>query len=145
LPSHHIKGSEPLQHGTAEWCDDDNRRNRVEGIFGNLKNDASRNQTRGRFRVMGLAKVSLMALFVVMAANLRLTETFERRQADKAQDATDLAAGKTRRTRTPRHHKRLQAELPGRIGRDKDLVSAGQQQAAGQPAAGRPALRPGRR
>ncbi len=137
---------QPFQHGTAAWYADDNRRNRVEGIFGNLKNDASQNLTRGRFRVMGLAKVSLMALFVVMAANLRLTETFERRQADKVTDATDRAAGKTRQTRKPRYHKRLQAELRGRIARDKELVTAGQQQAAGQQSVGqqrvgRPALR----
>jgi hypothetical protein len=77
-------------HGSVEWFDSWNRRNRVEGLFGNIKNDAAQNITRGRIRVMGLAKVSLMCLFVAMAANLRLADTFAAQQKQKA--AEELAA-----------------------------------------------------
>jgi hypothetical protein len=75
---------QPLPHGSAAWYDSFNQRNRIEGIFGSVKNDASQNLTRGRFRVMGLARVSLMTLFIVMAANLRLAQTFRARQEQEA-------------------------------------------------------------
>ncbi|MET0764601.1 MAG: hypothetical protein ABWY29_07020 [Blastococcus sp.] len=42
---------QPLPHGTVAWYDRFNRRDRIEGIFGNVENDASQNITRGRFRV----------------------------------------------------------------------------------------------
>jgi hypothetical protein len=59
----------------------------MQGIFGNVKNDASENSTRSRFRVMGSARVSLMTLITVMAADLRLTRTFRARQGQEASDA----------------------------------------------------------
>jgi hypothetical protein len=46
---------------------------------GNSKNDAAQNITRGRIRVMGLAKVSIMCLLSVGATNLRLTDTHTQR------------------------------------------------------------------
>src|SRR3712207_1143672 len=84
---------QPLPHGSAAWYDSINGRNRIEGIFGNVKNDAAQNLTRGRFRVMGLARTSLMSLFIVMAANLRLMQTFTARQQKAADTAARAAAG----------------------------------------------------
>lgn len=93
---------QPLLHGSAEWCASVNRRNRVEGIFSNVKNDASQNLTRGRFRVRGLARVSLMSLLVVMAANRRLMQTFTTRQAQAEHEAALAAAGDARAAGPPR-------------------------------------------
>jgi hypothetical protein len=91
-----------LPYGSADWWDSWNRRNLVEGLFGNVKNDASQNLTRGRIRVMGLGKTSLMALFITMAANLRLTDTWQLRQDREAQQQAQTAAGNPPRTRKPR-------------------------------------------
>jgi hypothetical protein len=102
---------QPLPHGSVAWYDSFNRRNRIEGIFGNVKNDASQNVTRGRFRVMGMARVSLMTLFIVMAANLRLAQTFRARQEKVAADAAREVAGHVRQRRQPRMHTRLRAEM----------------------------------
>jgi hypothetical protein len=124
---------QPLPHGTAAWYDSFNRRNRIEGIFGNVKNDASQNITRGRFRVMGLARVSLMTLFIVMAANLRLAQTFRARQQQVATDAARSAAGHVRQRRQPRLHTRLRAEMGARIAAQRELAAAGDARAAGPP------------
>ena len=51
---------QPLAFGSRDWWKSWNRRNHVEGLFGNVKNDASQNLTRGRIRMMGLAKTSFM-------------------------------------------------------------------------------------
>lgn len=91
-----------LPYGSADWWDSWNRRNLVEGLFGNVKNDASQNLTRGRIRVMGLAKTSLMALFITMAANLRLTDTWHLRQEREAEQQAQTAAGNAPKTRKPR-------------------------------------------
>jgi hypothetical protein len=110
---------QPVPHGSAEWWDSFNRRNRIEGILGNVKNDAAQNVTRGRFRVMGLAKVSLMSLFIVMAANLRLTQTFHARQQKAAADAAREATGHVRQRRQPHFHNRLRAEMSARIAAER--------------------------
>ncbi|MGY1825803.1 MULTISPECIES: hypothetical protein [unclassified Blastococcus] len=129
---------QPLPHGSAEWWDSINRRNRVEGIFGNVKNDAAQNVTRGRFRVMGLARVSLMTLFLVMAANLRLMQTFTARQ-DKAAAAAALAVAghrpAPRATRKPRMHNRLRHEMRERIDARRELAAAGDARAGAPPGA----------
>jgi hypothetical protein len=124
---------QPTPHGSADWWDSFNRRNRVEGVFGNVENDAAQNVTRGRFRVMGLAKVALMSLFIAMAANLRLPQTFAARQEKVAADAALEAAGHVRQRRQPRFHNRLRAEMRARVAADQELAAAGDARAAGPP------------
>src|SRR5215212_6389165 len=48
----------PSGAGPAPGYTSVNRRKRVEGTFGTIENDASQSLTRGRFRVMGLARTS---------------------------------------------------------------------------------------
>jgi hypothetical protein len=72
---------------------------------------------------MGLARVSLMTLFIVMAANLRLAQRFRARQA----------AGHVRQRRQPRLHTRLRAEMGARIAAQRELAAAGDARAAGPP------------
>ena len=55
---------QPTSSGSAQWWDSVDRRNRIEGIFGDVKDDAAYNVARGRFRVMGPATVSLVSLSV---------------------------------------------------------------------------------
>lgn len=134
---------QPLQHGSTEWCDSWNRRNHVEGLFGNVKNDASQNLTRGRIRVMGLATVSLMALFIAMAANLRLTDTFELRQRREADQAAQEAAGIKPKARKPRWRTRQLTALRERLAAHQDARLAADAQ-AGEPARLRPVADPPR-
>ncbi|SCX38881.1 hypothetical protein SAMN03159343_0529 [Klenkia marina] len=127
---------QPLPHGSAEWWKSINRRNRVEGIFGNVKNDAAQNLTRGRFRVMGLARTTLMSLFTVMAANLRLMQTFTARQRKAAAAKAAAAAGATpvrSVRRKPRLHTQLRLEMRERIGAAQELAAAGDARAAAPP------------
>lgn len=73
---------QPYQYGTYKWWRSMARRARVEGAFGRLKNDASQNITRGRIRVMGLAKTSIMAAFLVAAANISSTARLNAAKAE---------------------------------------------------------------
>lgn len=116
--------------GSTEWWASWNRPNRIEGIFGNVKNDAAQNITRGRIRVMGLAKVSLMCLFVAMAANLRPADTFAAAQDRKEAEAAAAAAGDTEQTRKPRWRTQLREEMRERIAA-RQAVRAGHDAAAG--------------
>ncbi|HEY2296731.1 MAG TPA: hypothetical protein VGH43_03295 [Jatrophihabitans sp.] len=70
---------QPDLDGSAEWYASYNRRNRTDGIFGNLKNDATHDITRGSVRVMGLAKTAFLTMVAVMAVNLRLLERWRAR------------------------------------------------------------------
>ncbi|MGY1819300.1 hypothetical protein ACI79Z_17590 [Geodermatophilus sp. SYSU D00663] len=80
---------------------------------------------------MGLARTSLMTLFIVMAANLRLMQTFTARQAKTAAAGTTPA----RRPRRPRMHTLLRHELRARIAAQKALAAAGDDRAAAGAAA----------
>jgi hypothetical protein len=79
---------------------------------------------------MGLAKVSLMAPFIAMAANLRLTDTFHLRQQ---REAAHWAAGVKPRTRKPRWRTRQLTALRERLAAHQDARLAADAQ-AGEPA-----------
>ena len=66
-------------HGSREWYASWNRRNRVEGFFGNLKDEARESIRRGIVRVRTKEKVGFWLAFAVAAANVRLTAAFRRR------------------------------------------------------------------
>ena len=100
---------QPDLYGSAAWYASYSRRNRIEGIFGNLKNDAIQDISRGNIRVMGLAKTSLMTLMTVIATSLRLLDRWNARQAA----ARDVAPEP--RTRRPRRRTLLRQEAGAAI------------------------------
>lgn len=65
--------------GSPNWIKAFNRRSRVEGWFGNIKNDNTEALSRGAFRVMGICKTSLMIAVFAAATNLRLLRAWARR------------------------------------------------------------------
>jgi len=65
--------------GSPNWIKAYNRRSRVEGWFGNIKNDNTEGLGRGSFRVMGICKTSLMIAVFAAATNLRLLRAWARR------------------------------------------------------------------
>lgn len=60
-----------------EWFKSSARRNRIEGLFGNLKNEANENVKRGTIRVRGLIKIGNLVAFGVASANRRLQESYK--------------------------------------------------------------------
>jgi hypothetical protein len=71
-------------HGSRAWYTSWNRRNRVEGFFGNLKDEARESIRRGIVRVRTIEKVGMWLAFAVAAANERLAAAFKRRPAPVA-------------------------------------------------------------
>jgi hypothetical protein len=65
--------------GSRQWISAFSRRSRVEGWFGNLKNDSTEALGRGAFRVMGICKTSLMLTIYAVSTNLRLLRGWARR------------------------------------------------------------------
>jgi hypothetical protein len=85
-------------HGTTEWYKSVNRRNRVEGFFGNLKDSARENISRGTVRVRGLVKTGLMLAIAVMSVNIRLGEKWDeqKRRAPKPRMGRPRKVGVTK-------------------------------------------------
>ena len=77
VDGHELPLWQPHQYGTAAWTQSMNRRARVEGAFGRLKDTATQDINRGRIRVMGLAKTSIMAAMLVAAANIATTRRIQ--------------------------------------------------------------------
>jgi hypothetical protein len=59
-------------YAAKEWFFSYSRRNRVEGFFGNTKNEASENLRRGSIRVRTCMKTGFLVLTILAATNLRL-------------------------------------------------------------------------
>jgi len=66
--------------GSPTWIKAFSRRSRVEGWFGNLKNDSTEALSRGAFRVVGICKTSIMLTVYAAATNLRLLRAWARRE-----------------------------------------------------------------
>ncbi|HEY5302659.1 MAG TPA: hypothetical protein VIJ86_01230 [Acidimicrobiales bacterium] len=64
-------------YGSAQWFFSCARRNRVEGFFGNTKNEAVENLRRGVIRMRGGMKTGLATLVILGATNLRLAERWD--------------------------------------------------------------------
>jgi len=75
--------------GSAEWIGAFSRRSRVEGWFGNLKSENTEALGRGAFRVMGIAKTTIMLGIYSAATNMRLLRTWAKRTND-TDELTDL-------------------------------------------------------
>jgi hypothetical protein len=99
---------QPLLHGSREHYVSMNRRNRVEGYFGNNKNSAAQDINRGNMRVMGLAKTSFMTMLFVMAANMRLLDSFTQGQEREAARAENP---QPKQRRQPRYRTRKRREM----------------------------------
>lgn len=87
--------------GSRDWIAAFSRRSRVEGWFGNLKGNNTEGLTRGGFRVMGIAKTSLMLGIYAAATNLRLLRLWTARRQTPSEVTGSVSAASNRgRTRT---------------------------------------------
>jgi hypothetical protein len=69
-------------YGSLAWFFSYHRRSRVEGIFGNAKNEATENLRRGSIRLVGLFKTGLLVAMAFASTNLRLGERWDERKVE---------------------------------------------------------------
>lgn len=93
--AHELPLSQREQYGSFDWYLSMNRRNRVEGFFGNLKDKARENLNRGTIRVRGIFKTGLLVAIAVASVNMRLADKW---QSDKAQEPTRKKMGRPRKS-----------------------------------------------
>jgi hypothetical protein len=79
--------------GTPAWVISYNRRSRVEGGFGLLKNDTTGNVKRGWTRQVGIIKTTLLLAVAVTASNLRQLLTWSRATGDVTDPLTAMEVG----------------------------------------------------
>jgi hypothetical protein len=79
--------------GTPAWVISYNRRSRVEGGFGLLKNDTTGNVKRGWTRQVGIIKTTLLLAVAVTASNLRQLLTWSRATGDVTDPLTLMEVG----------------------------------------------------
>ena len=79
--AHEIPLSQRELYGTAEWYFSFSRRNRVEGFFGNTKNEAVESLRRGSVRVLGGYKSGLLHLLMMAATNMRFAKRWDEQSA----------------------------------------------------------------
>lgn len=65
---------------SPQWQASYDRCNLVEAAFGQIKDEATHDITRGNIRVLGIAKVSLLLMSAAMAYNLRVIANYEARK-----------------------------------------------------------------
>lgn len=84
-------------YGTRAWYDSFNRRNRVEGFFGNIKDEARESLRRGIIRVRTKEKIGLWLALAVAAANVRLTQAFRDRASGGKTRPKKVRTGRPRK------------------------------------------------
>ena len=87
--------------GSKEWFWSYNRRNLVEGFYGNLKDVARENIRRGSIRVMGIIKMGLMIAVAVACVNLRMAAKWDANK--KPREAARRRGGRPAKQPTARH------------------------------------------
>src|SRR5690606_29740663 len=107
LANNHVRaGGDPVEHtpnaelGTPEWYDIYQRcRPAVESFFSMLTDPGKEHMDRGRIKMMGIAKTSILVAFWAAAANFRLIDAFERRLEREANPDRQYIPRKPRRRR----------------------------------------------
>ena len=69
-------------HGSTAWRKSYARRNEVERLFSNTKDQASENLRRGSIRVRGIVKMGLLVALSLASTNRRLAKSYERGQPE---------------------------------------------------------------
>ena len=80
-------------HGSPEWYDRWNPRNRVEGSYGVLKNLAVVNYGRNYHHFVGLARETLVTVFAIVAYNDHMLRSWTAKQRLVVTDDVGAAAG----------------------------------------------------